>query len=265
MTENLKRAYVVELVGTFGLVYFSAAVVCVNYLAVPSNQPLGTTPPNLHQSGLAGIALAQGLIFAVLLSLTAPVSGGYLNPAVTVTLWAFNKLDTRRTSWLIGAQAVGAFLAGTVLRFTFARDLLEFAHFGTPHVNLLSYHEISQSALYGGAGIELVLTFFLVFAIFGAAGEKFAPWAGGAVLAAAVLVSFPVTGAGLNPARWLGTVVWEKWATGNVLGRSPFDDVLVYLAGPILGAVLGGAFSFLVYLPGRQEKTETSVPSKTKK
>jgi glycerol uptake facilitator-like aquaporin len=238
----------------------------MNYLAVPANQPLGTTPLNLHQSGLVGIALAQGLIFAVLLSLTMPVSGGYLNPAITVMLWAFNRLDTRRVSWLVGAQLVGAFLAGTVLRFTFDPDLLRFAHFGTPHLNLLSFNEMTQATRYGGTAIELVLTFFLVFAIFGAAGEKTAAWAGGAVLAAAVLVSFPVTGAALNPARWFGTVIWENWLGGTDVGRmGPFDDILVYLAGPILGALLGGGFGFLCYLPGRQVKTEPSIPGKAKK
>ncbi len=172
MTDNLKRAYLVELIGTFGLVYVSAGVVCMNCLPVPSDLPLGSTPLNLYQSGLVGIALAQGLIFAVLLSLTVPVTGGYLNPAISVMLWAFNRLDTRRASWLIGAQLVGAFLAGTVLRFTFDRDLLKAAHFGTPHVNALGFAALNQAALYQCTGMELVLTFFLVFAIFGAAGEK---------------------------------------------------------------------------------------------
>lgn len=265
MTTNLTRAYVVELLGSFGLIYFSAGVVCMNCLPVPSDQPLGSTPLNLYQSGLVGIALAQGLIYAVLLALTVPISGGYLNPALTVTLWAFNRLDTRRVSWLVGAQVVGAFMAGTVLRFTFDKDLLRLAHVGTPHLNLLSFHTLNQAAVFGGTGIELVLTFFLAFAIFGAVSEQSAAWAGGAVLAAAVLASFPVTGAALNPSRWLGTVVWENWAGGGALGRSPFDDVLVYLAGPILGALLGGGFCFLIYGPGRQDTTTPATQSKSKK
>jgi glycerol uptake facilitator-like aquaporin len=98
------------------------------------------------------------------------------------------------------------------------------------------------------------LTFFLVFAIFGAACEK----AGGAVLAARSLVSFPVTGAGLNPARWLGTVIWEKWATGKVLGRSPFDDVLVYLADPRRGARRSVQFSVVLAGPAAKNGAERS-------
>lgn len=249
MPGDLRRAYVVELLGTFGLVFFSAAVVCVNYLAIPTGQPMpmGTTPLNLHQSGLAGIALVQGLVYGVLLLLTVPVSGGYLNPAVALTLWVFNRLDSKRMAWLIGAQFVGALLAGGVLLLTFDKDLLGFAHLGTPHVNLLSYSELTQATLYGAAGIELVLTFFMAFAIFAAVNERVAAGVGGALMAAGVLVSFPVTGAGLNPARWFGTVFWENWLVGSALGRGPFADALVYLAGPILGALLAGAFTFLVY------------------
>ena len=229
----------------------------MNYLAIPpSTQPLGTTPLYQHQAGLVGIALAQGLIFAVLLTLTVPISGGYLNPAIALTLWTFNRLDSRRASWLIGAQLLGAFLAGAALRFTFDKDLLDFAHFGTPHLNSQAYRELRQSAFYGGSALELVLTFFMVFAIFGAAGEKIASWMGGAVLAAAVLVGFPVTGAALNPARWFGTVIWENGLGGASPGRSPFNDVLVYLAGPVLGGLLAGAFCFLIYVPGRQVKAE---------
>jgi glycerol uptake facilitator-like aquaporin len=265
MAVSLSKAYVVELVGTFGLVFFSAGVVCVNYLALPtSNQPPGTTPLYQNQPGALGIALAQGLIFAVLLALTVPVSGGYLNPAITVTLWAFNRLDSRRAAWLIGAQVIGAFLAGTAVRFTFDRDLLELARFGTPHLNIEAYRELRQATLYGGTGLELVLTFFLVFALFGAPEGKLAPWAGGAGLVAAVLVGFPITGAALNPARWLGTVLWESWLrTGQ--GRGPFDDVLVYLAGPILGSLLAGGFCFLFFVPRKPEKVEMTTPGKTRK
>jgi len=257
MQTSMPRAYCVELLGTFGLVFFSAGVVCLNYLAAPIDQPPGTSPLNLHQPGLVGVALAQGLIFAVLLTLTAPVSGGYLNPAIAVTLWAFNRLETRRLPWLLGAQLMGAFLAGMCLRFTFELGLLRTAQFGTPHVNLQTYNTLEQATLFAGVGVELVLTFFLVFAIFGAVPERsrLAGWGGGAVLAAAVLVGFPLTGAALNPARWFGTVLWEAWLGRLSIGRSgPFSDIIVYLAGPILGALLAGAFCFLIYLPATRDE-----------
>jgi glycerol uptake facilitator-like aquaporin len=66
-----------------------------------------------------------------------------------------------------------------------------------------------------------------------------------------VLVGFPLTGAALNPARWLGPVLWESMSRGPVLlesmsrpdsGPNPWADFLVYLSGPTIGALLAGWF-----------------------
>lgn len=265
MPQSLARAYVIEFVGTFGLVYVSAAAVIMNYLATPENQPLGTSPLNIQQTGVVGVALAQGLIYAVLLWLTAARGGGYLNPALAVALWGFNRLESRRLAWLLGAQLLASFVAGACLRLTFDLDLLRTTQFGAPHVNLQAYKELNQATRIAGAGVELVLTFFLTFAIFAAGatrprdprtgagplGEERpqeAAWAAGAVQTAAVVVAFSLTGAALNPARWFGPVVWDAWM-GRPGAVSPFADALVYLAGPILGALLGGGFCFWIYRP----------------
>src|SRR5262249_58436775 len=112
MDSTLRRAYFVELIGTFALVYVSAAVVCVNYMTTLTEEPPtkmafqqpGKTVQAMggHQPGLLGIALAQGLIYGVTLSVTVRLSGGYLNPAITLMLWVFNRLDNTRTAWYIG-------------------------------------------------------------------------------------------------------------------------------------------------------------------
>src|SRR5262249_59797554 len=80
MDNNLRRAYLIELIGTFAVVYISAGVVCVNHLTTPSGQESGTSSLAGHQPGLVGIALAHGLILAAALAVTVPLSGGYLNP-----------------------------------------------------------------------------------------------------------------------------------------------------------------------------------------
>ena len=50
-------------------------------------------------SGLVGIALAHGLVVAVMASATAAISGGHVNPAVTIGLLVAKKID--------GLNAVG--------------------------------------------------------------------------------------------------------------------------------------------------------------
>src|SRR5262249_25569602 len=142
-----------------------------------------------------------------------------------------------------GAQLVGGVLAGACLRVTFPTDLLTAAHMGTPHLSPQAFPQVTQGTLLTGTGIELVLTFFLVFAIFGTTVEasrtRLAGLAGGLVLTAAVLVAYPLTGAATNPARWFGTVFWEMSLpvpTGTT--SRPLQDTFVYLAGPIVGALL---------------------------
>src|SRR5437773_4926819 len=137
MDKTLWRTYLIELVGTFALVYFGAGVVCVNHMTLPTKYANAKTRVNYsesggnepltmygHQPGLVGVALAQGFILAALLAVTLPLSGGYLNPAVTLMLWVFNRLDNTRTWWFIGAQLLGGVLAGVCLRYTFAEALL---------------------------------------------------------------------------------------------------------------------------------------------
>jgi aquaporin Z len=233
----------VELVGVFGLVFFSAGVVCVNQLTTSSSQQAGVAPLTLHQPGVFGVALVQGLILAVMLALTVPVSGGYLNPAITMTQWAFGRLDSRRAGILVCAQVLGAVLAGGCLHFIVDAEVLRAAHHGAPHVNALTYPFLNQSTVIAGSLVELLLTFFLAFAIFAALGSPGDPLRTGVlpgmVQTAAVLVGFPLTGAALNPVRWFGPVLWDSvsGASGN-----PWADFLVYLSGPVLGTLLAALF-----------------------
>src|SRR4051812_7574167 len=104
MDKSLVRAYGLELLGTFALVYFGAGIVCVNHMTTGAGGQPGTAALLGHQPGLVGIALAQGLILATVLAATMHVSGGYLNPAVALMLWVCNRLPSGRAAWLIGAQ-----------------------------------------------------------------------------------------------------------------------------------------------------------------
>ena len=257
MKHGWQRTALVEMVGVFGLVLFSAGVVCINQMTTPDHPQAGTAPLTLHQPGLFGIALTQGAILAVLLAVTVPISGGYLNPAVTVTLWAFGRLESRLTGVLLGAQLVGSVLAAGCLRLIFDSNIVQTARFGAPHVNPLAYPFLSQQTILAGSGVELLLTFFLVLAMFAALGQASDPWrfglAPGLVQAAAVLFGFPLTGAALNPARWLGPVVWESIYRPET-GPNPWTDFLVYLSGPIIGALLAGWFWTRVVAAPEQPK-----------
>ena len=245
METKLWRVFFLELIGAFGLILFSAGLVCINQTTTPESQA-GPALLTSHQPGVFGIALGQGLILAALLALTAPITGGYLNPAIVVMLWVMGRMESSRAAWLIGAQGLGSVLAALCLQFLFAPEVLQAAHFGAPHVNALAYHPVAEPTLVTGALIELLLTFFLVFAIFALPGRDALKLGivAGMIATACSLFGFSLTGAALNPARWLGPTLFEAISTTQM--RNPWTDTLIYLAGPILGALAGGFIAFKV-------------------
>lgn len=255
MDKNLVRAYLAELIGTFALVFVGAGAVCVNHM---------TDAPDMRP-GLVGIALAHGLILAAALSVTLHISGGYLNPAITLMLWSFNRLDTARMAWYIGAQLLGAALAGLCLYATFSEEVLRASLCGTPHMNLAAFGFSDQhptaEVIATGTGIEIALTFFLVLAVFGTIMDTRGPRTSGLLvgltLAAVTLMGFPLTGAATNPARWFGTVFWERLVPETPHAVSPFADMFVYVAGPVIGALLAGIFYYKLILPA--DRTEAPL------
>jgi glycerol uptake facilitator-like aquaporin len=263
MDDKTLRSYMVELIGAFALVFVSAGAVLVSELG-------GLQP------GSVGIALAAGLIYAGALAFTLPVSEGYLNPAVVVVLWVFKRLDGSKALALIGAQVLGAVLAGLAVRFLFTgrQDVLDATRVGAPYLHLnaivINSAGVTLIPLLKGIAIELVITFVLVFAIFALildprAPRVVGPWANrlnclwlGVILAAVTFAAYPITGAAANPARWLGPAVAELTVSSLNTGYNPFRgdyaDHSVYWIGPIAGALIAGWLYSALLLPSEQER-----------
>jgi aquaporin Z len=248
-----------ELLGTFILVFFGAAAVCADQLAVQTGRP---------PLSLAGIALAQGLGLAVGLALVRPENTGCLNPAITLMLWVYKRMDGLQATLFIFVQLLGAAVAGGLVRFIFAGNdlVLSAARLGTPHVNLKNWELsfMTASALPSSLAVEIVLTFILTLVIFatwidprapkllGAVGRWLDPLWVGLTLVGVTLCGYPLTGAAANPARWFGTVIWEP--TLDVLrNERPFADNMVYWVGPIIGALAAGGLYTNVLLDRREE------------
>lgn len=259
MDKNM-RSCLAELIGTFIVVLVSAGVVCVAQLGVFNGQP------GVY---LVGIALAQGLILAAALTTTLPVSGGYLNPAITLMLWVFKRMDGNKAMWLIGSQLVGALLAGMCIRPLFKEIILQEACCGTPHLNPEVWGFTANSAappniVITGILVEVLLAFVFTFVLFGTTIDPRAPRLGGLgaglALTAVVLMGYPLTGAGINPARWFGTFVWEMTLPGSSRGA----EHLAYWVGPIFGALLAGAAYQYLILPDEPEvKKHEPTPAST--
>jgi MIP family channel proteins len=221
---SLARRLTAEAIGTFGLVFIGAAVVVVN----------GGFPNS--GIGLLGIALAHAVVLSVMITATMTISGGHLNPAVTVGLLVTRRIDPISAAAYIVTQLVAAIIAAFLVKLLLPLHAVNASMLGVPVI-------ASSVSLGQAIGIELVLTFFLVSAVFGTAVSPDAPRVGGfgigLVLLFDILVGGPLTGAAMNPARAFGPAV----VAGAWVGQ------LVYWIGPIAGAIAAAILWEYVLIP----------------
>lgn len=210
---SLGRRLLAEALGTFAFVFVGAAVVVVN----------GGFPNS--GIGLIGIALAHAIALSVMISATMSISGGHLNPAVTVGLLVTRRIDPAAAAAYIATQLAAASLAALLVKLLLPAPAVRSALLGVPVI-------ASSVSLGQAIGIELVLTFFLMSAVFGTAVSPNAPRVAGfgigLVLLFDILVGGPLTGAAMNPARAFGPAL----VAGEWLGH------VVYWVGPLAGAIL---------------------------
>src|SRR2546423_13207861 len=209
-----------ELLGTFLLVLVAAG---------------GGIMHARGQITLAAAVVAPGLMVMAIILFMGAVSGAHLNPAVSLSFALRGDFPWRRLSGYIVAQLVGAILACLFLDALFGNV----NHLGATLPGA-GYH--GWQALL----IEMALTLGLVSVILGtaSAAQNVGPIAAlgvGGYIALAGLWAAPVSGASMNPVR--------SFAPARVSGD--FDDYWVYLAGPLVGAVLAVGCAFI--LRGRAE------------
>jgi MIP family channel proteins len=235
------RSYLAELVGTFAVVFAGAGAVCAAAL------------PNEPRLSVVDVALAEGLTLAVVLSATSLVSQGYLNPAVTLTLWVFKRLEGAQAAVMIVMQMLGGVLAGLAVFGLFQADG---SRLGTPYLQPSLRPDRMVPAplgsVFSGIAVEVCLTFLVTVAVFATLVDRRGPRLGGVVVglaqAAAVLFGSRLTGGAANPARWFGPAVWQL-AVPALRTQATFTDHAVYWVGPVAGALLGGVFYSLVIAP----------------
>src|SRR5919106_4434041 len=168
--ETLGRAAVAEFVATFALVFIGAGAVV-----------LAAT----GQLDLVGVALAHGLVLAVMVSITGHLSGGLINPAVAIALWVAGKLSTQRALVLITAQLLGAVVGALLLRFVVGGELFDAGSAGSPTLG-------PNVAVGKGIVLEAILTFLLVFAVFGTAVDNRGPWIKTSGLTIGLVIAFEI-------------------------------------------------------------------------
>jgi MIP family channel proteins len=232
MPIRLSTAVIAEFIGTFALCF-------IGILSIHSVAGAG---PGV---GLVAVALAHGLAIAVMVSATIQTSGGHFNPAVTAGFIVTGKIKPAAGVAYILAQLLAGVLASALILGCFSIDAKQVVADGTP--------QFDPAKLGAGMAvvIEAVLTFFLVFSIWGSAADPRARNISGFAIGMAVtldiLAGGPLTGASMNPARSFGPTLIAN-------STKLWGQHWVYWAGPLLGGILAATVYHLWLWP-RDERT----------
>ncbi|ORX85366.1 aquaporin [Basidiobolus meristosporus CBS 931.73] len=234
--------YLAEFLGTLVLVFVGLSVV---------NQVL------LNYSQVAGswlsVNIGWGFSLSIAIYVNSGVSGAHLNPAVTLAFAAFKKFPLRRVPGYIFSQVLGAFVAACLVYSVFYPMLDQFdggvRQVSGPKSTAGFFATYPQEYLRNGNAFytELLSTAILVMGIFASQEfqvadlAEFAPIFLGVLLMTIGICTGYLTSYSLNPARDLGPRIFTSIAGW---GRGVWTEHDYYfwvpLAGPIVGALLGG-------------------------
>jgi len=187
--------------------------------------------------GILGIAWAFGVMIFILVYCTAGISGGHINPAVTLGLFLARKVSLIRAVAYMVAQCLGAICG---VGFVKAFQSSYYDRYGG------GANELADGYNKGvGLGAEIIGTFVLVYTVFSATDPKrnardshvpvLAPLPIGFAVFMVHLATIPITGTGINPARSFGAaIIYNK--------EKAWDDQWIFWVGPFIGAAIAAFY-----------------------
>lgn len=228
---------VAEAIGTFWIVFAG----CGSALLAGGVPQLGI--------GVFGIAFAFGLSVVTMVYAVGHISGGHLNPAVSVGLMLSKRFPASEVPGYIAAQVIGAILGAGVL-YLIASGRAGFVPGGFAS-NGYGEHSPGGYSLLAGFCAEVVFTGMFMFIILGVtdsrAPQGFAPLTIGLAVALINWAGIPVTNLSINPARSTGTAIFaDGWA---------LQQLWLFWVAPILGgAIAGVVYPFIAGQPPTSPK-----------
>jgi aquaporin Z len=217
MTHPLTARLGAELLGTFLFFFLGFCGI-----AVVIESGAGAIGP---------LGIAAGFGFGLTLAITAfgHISGGHYNPAVTTALATIGRFPWRDVIPYVIVQLLGGICAVGIIAIVYGSDVTD----------VLGTAPASGTEEWGALILEAIVTGLLVMVILTVTTESGAAWQGlmtpfliGLVIFTGAVVLGPLTGGSFNPARSFVPGVYD----GDV-----WDDLWIYLVGPISGGMLGGA------------------------
>jgi len=238
----------------FGMIIFLLSVSLVaqpwnaTEVTVQNNSTTTRVIPVDSSANNVEIGLGIGLSITTAAVMIGHVSGGHLNPAVSLGAILANRISVFQGLFYIPAQMVGGIVGSSIaygLTPKFSRDISNLGAVGLGR-------DVTPAQ---GFGLELMFTFVLVFFVLSITDSHKKVDTYGTVLAIGVcivvchLFLVPMTGCGINPARaFAPAVVMRKW-----------ENQWCYWVGPIVGAILAAFLYNFVFYHEEEAKYETAA------
>ncbi|KAG2685452.1 hypothetical protein I3843_10G119000 [Carya illinoinensis] len=195
----------------------------------------GSTTP----AGLVAASLAHAFGLFVAVSVSANISGGHVNPAVTFGAFVGGNITLLRGILYWIAQLLGSTVACLLLKFS------------TGGLTTSAFSLSSGVSVWNAFIFEIVMTFGLVYTVYATAVDPkkgslgiIAPIAIGFIVGANILAGGAFDGASMNPAVSFGPAL-VSWSWHNHW---------VYWAGPLIGAAIAGLVYELVFISHTHEQ-----------
>ncbi|XP_059141591.1 aquaporin-8-like isoform X3 [Physella acuta] len=194
---------------------------------------IGCTSVEGTGGNIVGIAIAHGFTIALLVTATGAISGGQLNPAVTIGVFLAGAISAIKAVLFILSQVAGGVLGAALSRGVLGNNVYHNITGGA--------HQLGPNTTVGeGLLCEVMLTTILVTVVLTTAvddGTKsvVAPLAIGFTVVVDILAGGALTGASMNPARSFGPAV-----VVTSFDSSIWQNHWIYWVGPALGGLLAG-------------------------
>jgi len=240
---TLAAEMIAEILGTFVLILFGSGVVAMVVL-FPSNNSAAVV-----HGGFTNITLGWGLGVTMGIYVSGKVSGGHLNPAVTLTLAVFRGFPWKKVLPYFFAQTAGAFLAAALVYWNY----LPAFHQADPELEKTAgvFTTFPAFPAWPQAGfldqvIGTALLLLLVLAITDELnippGANLAPAMIGLVVVAIGMSFGGMHGYAINPARDFGPRLFTAVAGFRNNGLTDGPRVWwVPVFAPLLGGLIGAA------------------------
>ncbi len=226
---RLSRKVAAEFVGTAALVVCGPGTATAALMIAKSSG----APFSMAQLGI--IAFAFMMVITAMIYTIGHISGCHINPAVTLALAVAKKARWSEVPGYLSAQFLGAITGAFAIWSILGKPAADAG------LGMLSYTPGNAGHAFSA---ELIGTFLLVLVVFGTATDSRATpgWYGLAIPAivfAMITVAGPVSGAALNPARYLGPMI--ATATLNTGNAVPWNQAPLYLIATFTAGLLAAA------------------------